>query len=44
MISTEDKDYMLTYRRSDQFQLVGYTDLDFAGCIEGKKSTQVISF
>jgi len=33
------KDYMLTYRRSYQLQLIGYTDSDFAGCITCKKST-----
>ncbi|KAL3655415.1 hypothetical protein CASFOL_001201 [Castilleja foliolosa] len=33
------KDYMLTYRRSDQIEIVGYTDSDFAGCQDSKKST-----
>jgi len=30
---------MLIYRRSDQLQLIGYTDSDFDGCIDSKKST-----
>ena len=25
------KDYMLTYRRSDKFEIIGYSDSDFAG-------------
>ena len=33
------KDYMLTYMQSDQLQLVEYTDSDFVGCIDSKKST-----
>ena len=24
--------YMLTYRRSDQLEIIGYSDSDFAGC------------
>ena len=30
---------MLTYRRSDNLEVVGYTDADFAGCVDSKKST-----
>src|SRR5438045_1156080 len=33
------KDYMLTYRRLDQLEVIGYTDADFAGCIDNRKST-----
>ncbi|KAL9263015.1 Retrovirus-related Pol polyprotein from transposon TNT 1-94-like protein [Drosera capensis] len=33
------KDYMLTYRRSDQLEIIGYTDSDFAGCQDSLKST-----
>ena len=33
------KDYMLTYRRSDNLQVVGYSDADYAGCVDSKKST-----
>ena len=30
---------MLTYRRSDQLEIIGYTDSDFAGCVDSMKST-----
>ena len=30
------KDYMLTYRRSDHLEVVGYSDSDFAGCVDSK--------
>ena len=30
---------MLTYRRSDQLEIIGYTDSDFAGCQDSMKST-----
>ena len=30
---------MLTYKKSNQLQLVGYTDSDFAGCIDNRKFT-----
>ena len=33
------KDYMLTYRRSDQLEIIGYSDSDFAGCQDSQKST-----
>ena len=33
------KDYMLTYRRSDQLEIIRYTDSDFAGCQDSMKST-----
>ena len=33
------KDYMLTYRKSDQLEVIGYTDSDFAGCQDSMKST-----
>ena len=33
------KDFMLTYRRSDNLEVVGYTDADFAGCVDSRKST-----
>ena len=39
-ISTErTKDYMLAYKKSNQLQPIGYTDSDFAGCIDSRKST-----
>ncbi|XP_047337371.1 secreted RxLR effector protein 161-like [Impatiens glandulifera] len=33
------KDYMLTYRRSDHLEIVGYSDSDFAGCPDSRRST-----
>ena len=33
------KDYMLTYRNSDQLEIIGYSDSDFAGCRDSMKST-----
>ena len=30
---------MLTYRRSDTLEVVGYSDADWAGCRDTKKST-----
>jgi hypothetical protein len=32
------KDLMLTYRRSDTLEIVGYSDSDFAGCKDTEKS------
>ena len=33
------KDYMLTYRKLDQLEIIGYFDSDFAGCRDSMKST-----
>ncbi|XP_075102326.1 secreted RxLR effector protein 161-like [Nicotiana tabacum] len=33
------KDYILMYRRSKHLEVVGYSDSDFAGCIDTRKST-----
>ena len=33
------KDYMLMYRQTDSLYLVGYSDADFAGCVDSRKST-----
>ena len=33
------KDHMLTYRRSDHLEIIGYSDSDFAGCQDSRKST-----
>ncbi|KAL7102197.1 hypothetical protein ACP275_08G104400 [Erythranthe tilingii] len=38
------KDYMLTYRRSDQLEVIGYSDSDFAGCLDSRKSTSGFVF
>ena len=31
--------YMLTYRRSNQLEIIGFSDSDFAGCQDSLKST-----
>ncbi|XP_074336307.1 secreted RxLR effector protein 161-like [Apium graveolens] len=31
------KDYMLTYRKSDHLEIIGYSDFDFGGCKDEKK-------
>ena len=33
------KGLMLTYEKSDNLEIVGYSDADFAGCVDTKKST-----
>nr|XP_027096072.1 uncharacterized protein LOC113715966 [Coffea arabica] len=33
------KDYMLTYRKSDELEIIGYTDSDYARCQDTMKST-----
>ncbi|XP_050941537.1 secreted RxLR effector protein 161-like [Cucumis melo] len=33
------KDYMLTYKRSDHLEVIGYSDSDFARCVDTRKST-----
>ena len=33
------KDYMLTYKRSDQIEIIGYSDSDFVGCQDSRIST-----
>ena len=33
------KDYMLIYRRTNNLEVVGYSDSDFAGCVDSRKST-----
>ncbi|XP_057962320.1 secreted RxLR effector protein 161-like [Malania oleifera] len=32
------KDYKLMYRRSDHLEVVGYSDSDFVGCVDTRKS------
>ncbi|XP_057958470.1 secreted RxLR effector protein 161-like [Malania oleifera] len=31
--------YMLTYRKFDQLEVIGYSDSDFARCVDSQKST-----
>ena len=33
------KDYMLMYRRTYSLEVIGYSDADFAGCVDSRKST-----
>lgn len=33
------KDYMITYRRSNQLEIIGYSNLDFVGYQDSKRST-----
>ncbi|KAL1360494.1 hypothetical protein AAHE18_04G180600 [Arachis hypogaea] len=33
------KDYMLTYRRSENLEIIGYSDFDFVGCQDSRRST-----
>ena len=33
------KNHMLTYRKYDHLEVIGYTDLDFADCVDTRKST-----
>jgi hypothetical protein len=33
------KDYMLTYKKFDQLEVIGYSDSNFAGCPDDRKST-----
>ena len=33
------KDFMLTYRKSDQLEIIGYSHSNFAGCQDSRKST-----
>ncbi|XP_039135809.1 secreted RxLR effector protein 161-like [Dioscorea cayenensis subsp. rotundata] len=33
------KDYALTYKRLDRLEIIGYSDSDFAGCLDSRTST-----
>ena len=33
------KDYILTFKRYDNLEVIGYTDSDFTGCVDSRKST-----
>ncbi|XP_061348346.1 secreted RxLR effector protein 161-like [Gastrolobium bilobum] len=33
------KDYMLMFRRTDNLEVIGYSNSDYAGCIDSRKST-----
>ena len=38
-ISTKNEGFMLVYRRVDNLEVVGYSDSDFGGCSDDRKST-----
>ena len=38
------KDYMFTYKRSEQLEVVGYPDSDYGGCLDNLKSTSGFVF
>ena len=38
------KDYMLMYRRTDDLEVVGYSDADFTRCVDSRKSTLAYIF
>ena len=33
------KDHLLTYKRFNHLELIGYSDSDFVGCVDTRKST-----
>ena len=33
------KDYMLTYQRSSHLEIMGYSDSNFVGCLDSRRST-----
>ena len=35
------KDFMLTYRKSDQLENIGYSDSEFSGCQDSRRSTSI---
>jgi hypothetical protein len=38
------KKYMLTFRKSDNLEVIGYLDSDFSDCVDSKKSTSSYIF
>ena len=36
--------YMLTYKRSKQLEVIGYSDSDYGGCLDSLKSTSGFVF
>ncbi|RVW94614.1 Retrovirus-related Pol polyprotein from transposon TNT 1-94 [Vitis vinifera] len=38
------KDYKLMYRRTSNLEVVGYSNSDFAGCVDSRKSTYLYIF
>ena len=40
----ETKDHMLTNKRSGHLKVIGYSNSDFVGCVDTRKSTLVYVF
>ena len=38
------KDFMLTYRHTNTLEVVGFSDFDYASCVDDKKSTSGYTF
>ena len=38
------KDFMVTYRRLDSLEIIGYSNSDFPGCQDSKRSTSAYVF
>jgi hypothetical protein len=38
------KNYMLTFRKSDNLEVIDYSDFDFSGCVDSKKSKSCYIF
>ncbi|CAJ2673559.1 unnamed protein product [Trifolium pratense] len=39
MYAQRTRDFVLTYRKSDNLEIIGYSDSDYAGCPDSKRST-----
>ena len=38
------KDYMFIYRQTNNLDVIGYLDSDFASCVDSRKSTSMYIF
>ena len=38
----DTKDLMLTYRRTDTLEVVGFSDSDYASCVDDKKNPLMV--
>ena len=38
------KEYMLTYKKTENLEVVGYSEGDLASCVDAKKSTSCYAF
>ncbi|XP_039117868.1 secreted RxLR effector protein 161-like [Dioscorea cayenensis subsp. rotundata] len=44
MYAQKTKDYTLTYKKLDRLEIIGYSDSDFAGCLDSRKLTSSYVF